>query len=68
MRTYGVSSIDDYSHSELVALARWIESDQLLRTEAQLFEAIFNELPFYRRSAKIKAAINEAITALKQSG
>ncbi len=68
MRTYGASSIDDYSHAELVALARWVESDRLLRTDAQLFDAIFDELPFNRRGAKIKAAIDKAIASLKQSG
>ncbi len=55
------SSIDDYSHEELVSIARWIESDELLRTQAQLFEEIFEELPFKRRGAKIHAAINKAI-------
>ncbi|WP_420436045.1 AAA domain-containing protein [Candidatus Poriferisocius sp.] len=62
------SSIDEYSQAELVALGMWIESDLLLRTDAQLFEEIFDELPFNRRGAKIKAAIDEAIAAMKQNG
>ncbi len=62
------SSIDEYSQAELVALGMWIESDHLPRTDAQLFEEIFDELPFNRRGAKIKAAIDEAIAAMKQNG
>ena len=62
MRSY-VSSIDDISHHELVALVRWINSDGLLRTNEQLFEEVFGELPFKRRGAKINAAINKAISA-----
>ncbi|MCY4134432.1 MAG: AAA domain-containing protein [bacterium] len=57
------TSIDDYSHEELVSIAQWIESDELLRTQAQLFEEIFEELPFKRRGTKINAAINKAIQA-----
>ena len=55
------TSIDEYSLEHLVAIARWIESDGLLRTEAQLFDAIFNELPFKRRGSRIEEAINKAI-------
>ena len=55
------ASIDDYSLEELVSIARWIESDGLLRTDSQLFEAIFNELPFNRRGTRIVEAINNAI-------
>ncbi len=61
------ASIDDYSHKELVSIARWIESDELLRTQAQLFEEIFEELPFKRRGAKINAAINKAIRSARES-
>ena len=55
------TSIDEYSLEHLVAIARWIESDGLLRTEAQLFDAIFNELPFKSRGSRIEEAINKAI-------
>jgi len=61
-----LSSIDDYSQADLVALGRWIESDGLLRTDVQLFDAIFDELPFKRRGTKIKTAIDQAIAAMKQ--
>ena len=58
-------SIDEYSHEELVAIARWIESDGLLRTNAQLFEEIFDELPFRRRGSRIEEAINAAIVSAR---
>ena len=63
-----VFSIDDFSQADLVALGRWIESDNLLRTDTQLFDAIFDELPFNRRGTKIKAAINKAIAEMKRKG
>ena len=59
-------SIDEYSHEELVAIARWIESDGLLRTDAQLFEEIFDELPFRRRGSRIEEAINAAIASARR--
>ena len=65
--SYVVSSIDDISHHELVALVRWINSDGLLRTNEQLFEEVFAELPFNRRGAKINAAINKAIRSATDS-
>ena len=60
-------SIDGYSQADLVALGQWIESDSLLRTDEQLFEAIFDELPFERRGTKIKAAIRKAIEAMRRT-
>ena len=59
-------SIDEYSHEELVAIARWIESDGLLRTDAQLFEEIFDELPFRRRGSRIEEAIDTAIASARK--
>ena len=59
-------SIDEYSHEELVAIVRWIESDGLLRTNAQLFEEIFDELPFKRRGSRIEEAINAAIASARK--
>jgi very-short-patch-repair endonuclease len=55
------SSIDEYPHHLLVKICRWILSDGMLRTDAQLFEEVFNELPFSRRGSHIKKAINKAI-------
>ena len=67
VRSHGVSSIEDISHYELVALVRWIDSDGLFRTKEQLFEEVFAELPFERRGPKVKVAINKAIDAATQS-
>ncbi len=61
-----VSSIDDYSQTDLVALGKWLESDGLLRTDAEMFEAMFAELPFRSRGSKITAALNAAISVMKQ--
>lgn len=60
------NSIDDYSHRQLVSIGQWINSDGLLRTDAQLFEEIFDKLPFNRRGARITAAINAAIATIRR--
>ena len=60
------ASINEYSRQQLVMIARWVRSDGLLRTDAQLFEAIFNELPFKRRGQRIEAAINNAIATVRR--
>ena len=54
-------SIDDYSPTELVAVVRWIESDTLLRTEAQLLAEMMRTLGFARKGWKITAALTTAI-------
>jgi hypothetical protein len=54
-------SIDEYSMSELAALARWIESDTLLRTEDELLAEMIRVLGFARRGSKITAALTTAI-------
>ena len=54
-------SIDEYSMSELATLARWIESDTLLRTEDQLLAEMMRILGFMRRGSKITAALTNAI-------
>lgn len=53
--------IDDYSHEQLVTLAGWIMSDERLRTDDELFEAVFEELGFRRRGGKITDAIEAAV-------
>jgi very-short-patch-repair endonuclease/Arc/MetJ family transcription regulator len=56
------SGIDDYSHDELVAVVRWIESDTLLRTEDALLAEAMRILHLPRKSPKITAALTTAIT------
>jgi len=58
--------INDYSHPELVAVIRWIESDTLLRTEEELLESAMTYLGFSRKGSRIVAAINAAIAEVRR--
>ena len=57
----GYDNITDYSHSQLVDLARWIESDTLLRTDDDLIREMMNELGFKRSGKLITDALRMAI-------
>ena len=57
--------IADYSTAELVALARWLNSDTLLRTDDELLVEMRVELGFTRGGSRINAAILEAIAAAR---
>ena len=59
--TPGYASITDYSLTQLVALARWIESDTLLRTEDDLVREMMDELGFKREGKRITDALRRAI-------
>ncbi len=59
--TYGYNSITDYRFSQLVRLAKWIESDTLLRTVDELVRELMNELGFKRSGKRIRANLLEAI-------
>jgi len=61
-------SIDEYSMSELATLARWIESDTLLRTEDELLTEMMRMLGFVRRGSKITAALTTAIAWARRAG
>lgn len=50
-----------YSQQELVALARWIESDTLLRTEEELMNEMKIELGYQRIGKRIDLAFRSAI-------
>lgn len=54
-------SIGEYSHRELVALAQWILSDTLLRTDEELMAEMRKELGFKRRGNRIDEALRKAI-------
>ena len=58
----GYNNIDDYSLGELVQVARWIESDTLLRTEDDLLREMMDELGFKRSGKRITDALQRAIT------
>lgn len=57
----GYDNITDYRHDQLVALARWIESDTLLRTEGDMIREMMQELDFRSRGKRIVAALESAI-------
>jgi hypothetical protein len=46
-------SITDYSQTQLVRLAHWIESDDRLRTEDELLDGVMRELGFQKRGSRI---------------
>lgn len=58
---YGYYSIADYAHWDLVELARWIESDTLLRTDADLIREMMKELGFKRTGRRIVERLEKAI-------
>jgi very-short-patch-repair endonuclease len=60
--------IESYSHSELVALIRWIKSDTLLRTEDQLLSAAIRQLGFKKRGSRIVSALTYAIHEARRLG
>jgi very-short-patch-repair endonuclease len=53
--------IDYYTQPELVRLVRWIESDEVLRTEDELLNDVMQALGFKRRGQKIVGRIKRAI-------
>ena len=53
--------IAEYTHRQLVALASWVMSDTLLRTDDELLRELRRELGFSRGGSRINAAILEAI-------
>ena len=58
---YGYDNITDFDHWQLVDLARWIESDTLLRTDDDLIREIMSELGFKRSGKRIRDALMTAI-------
>jgi very-short-patch-repair endonuclease len=52
--------ISDYTLEQLVALATWIESDTLLRTEDELVEALMDDLGFQRHGKRIDERLRAA--------
>ena len=53
--------ISDYTQDQLVALATWIQSDTLLRTEDELVEALMYELGFKRRGKRIEERLRTTV-------
>lgn len=57
----GYATISDYSPEELVTLARWVQSDTLLRTEDELRREMMDELGFKQMGSRIRRALTHAI-------
>jgi hypothetical protein len=55
--------IEQYPRSLLIELARWIDSDGLLRDEEEMIDLMKAELGFQRRGKKIVDALKRAIRA-----
>jgi very-short-patch-repair endonuclease len=53
--------IDAYSDAELLSMARWIRSDDGLRTEDELLQEMMRELGFQRRGKNVAARLRTAI-------
>ena len=54
--------------SKLVALAEWMLSDTLLRTDAELLGELRKELGFRRGGSRINAVLQEAIARARSKG
>jgi very-short-patch-repair endonuclease len=54
--------IEAYSDAELLKLAQWIRSDDILRTEDELLQEMVRELGFQRRGKNVVARLTAAIT------
>lgn len=57
-------SITEYSSQELKSLARWIASDDLLRTEDEMVNEMMEALGFRRRGSRIVDALTRAARAI----
>ena len=59
----GRTGIADYTHAELVSLARWINADTLVRPEVDLVAELASELGFQRLGKRIVEALTAAAKA-----
>ena len=59
--------ITEYSPEELVALARWIYSDTLLRTDDDMHKEMRSHLGFKRGGSRINPAIQRAIDEARRT-
>jgi very-short-patch-repair endonuclease len=61
--------ITEYSHNQLVSIAKWILSDTLLRTKEDLVVEMMDTLGFKRRGGRIVSALDRAASdALRSRG
>ena len=60
-------SIDDYQ-GEISAFICWFCSDGVLRSDEEIFDAVFEELPYKRRGSKIVDRVQTEIDLLRKLG
>jgi len=53
--------IDAYSDTQLLRLAQWIRSDDLMRTQDELLQEMMHELGFQRRGKNVVRRLTTAI-------
>ena len=58
----GGRPIEAYSDAELLSLAQWIATDDVLRTQDELLQEMMRELGFQRRGKNVVARLATAIT------
>jgi hypothetical protein len=63
----GDGTITAYSHWELVALVRWIQSATLLRTEDELLDEAISLLGLMHRGRNIVDTLHSAIAGVRRS-
>ena len=62
---FGGQPIDAYTDAELLSLARWIATDDALRTEDELLQEMMRELGFQRRGKNVVARLTAVIRRLR---
>ena len=60
-------SIDHYTNRELIQIAEWIQSDGLLRTDDELINEIFQELPFKRMGIRIRKRLQDIVRLVSRT-
>lgn len=58
--------IDQYSTRELNEIVKWVASDGLLRTDAELLDEVVREMGYQRRGSKIVSRVERAIAAYRK--
>ena len=56
-------SINDYSDEELKRIVNWIKSDNILRTNEDIMQEVYENLPFKKLGSKIREKILEIVLA-----
>ncbi|MCS6775374.1 MAG: AAA domain-containing protein [Chloroherpetonaceae bacterium] len=64
-RVPAYESIEQYTDAQLIRIARWILSDGLRRTDQELVEAIFRELPLRRMGSRIRERLEAVVRQVR---